>query len=244
MVRQRGGFLKNIILILLCISTQLTYAKTCLCQYPTLNAKFGKALKSEISLYKLSCKVWLLNQRQCRLKKTIPINKDLINFIPSDEDLVSIGFVGHWRNSLETSKYLISRIAPLIEDYGISIRIENTGCYPMKNPYNVFKTVKGFDYKNNNYLTFIGPQVRSIGLWEKLNPLLSKVNINAMVDSRKTGVILPSCSRHIDQYCPNIQFSNYAYCSNGNRTKTISCVKSKKFPALNFWRYKDKKSRF
>lgn len=210
-------------------------AALCLCQYPTENSKYGSGYKEEVSLYKLGCKFWLLTQKNCHSRKTINIEDSLQSLAKRSNEVIKLGFVGHWSGTIETVKFLDNRIEPLIMQTGVSIEIDNTACSPMENPELVLKTIKNYSL-GSAYLKVKGSQATSIGMWDKLTPLLASADVYAVADSRREQVMYPSCSQHINMPCYKDQTNEKALCISNGKLKTISCKRTKLSSHLLFWR--------
>jgi len=215
-----------------------SFSTICICQFPDENSRHGQGRKGEIAFYKLGCSYWIKSQKDCRESKVKNINDSLSEYLDKrilPNDLVKIGYVGHWSESYSTIRYLEQEIKPILDRYRVSIEVDNTACDPLKNPNLVFNHIKKYILQIGTYLRIQGAQTTSIGMWDKLSAKFKYADLLAHADTRDTVPGFPKCSTYINERCTKHQHKEYGYCTNNESLKKIYCKKKTQSSKQKYW---------
>ncbi len=163
----------------------------CICQT-------GSEPREQVPAFFAGCEAWL-NLQMCVRKKIVSISKPLIDVV--DKGMkprsIKVGYVGHWGSAEESVQYLSSEILPVIKKYDVSIKVDNTACLAVDNPYVIM------DYLNSitegPRIRFLGNQAISTGMWDKFLP--GRNNFWAKIDGKKKEVTFPSCKSFEKKIC-------------------------------------------
>ncbi|MCT4641015.1 MAG: hypothetical protein N4A33_01880 [Bacteriovoracaceae bacterium] len=212
------------ILFLSVISSSIL-ANICICQYPGVDAKYGYGKKKEIPFYKMGCSLWLKKQK-CSKKVTKNINIRLDDFLKKnlkDSKLVTLGFVGHWKDSFDTVSFLSDTPLGIVNNFNVSVELQNTACFPLKDPEYIYNRLSSMKFNKDLYIKVSGAQTTSIGMWDTLSKKFKYADLMASVDSRSQIATFPKCETYEAKRCTKHQYRESGTCIKDGEYKEIKC---------------------
>lgn len=235
-----------LLVALLSLWTKSLSAKLCICTFPDTQSNFGRGYEGEVEFYKAGCALWLVG-KLCSNNLIKNINTPLENLIEERiltgkkiQDIL-VGYVGHWADSFETIRYLDKEVKPVVDRFGISVELDNTGCSSLDNPSRVQTHIMEYNLSSSVHIQVRGNQVTSIGVWDKVDEDLKTINFFAVADSRFNSPIYPYCDQFLNRPCSRFhqEDEEEGLCQSSTGLKTLVC-KSKKNKKRSFrWSLKE-----
>lgn len=166
----------------------------CICQ-------MGDEPKEQVPAFFAGCEAWL-NLQLCLRKKIVSISKPLIDVVDNGMKPRSmrVGFVGHWSSANESVNFLKEEVVPVIQKYDVRVKVDNTACLAVDNPYTVANYLKGIE--EGSKIRFTGNQAISSGMWDKFIP--GKNNFWSKIEGKTGEVTFPSCKKFENRVCYTI----------------------------------------
>lgn len=135
----------------------------------------------------------------CLRKKIVSSARSLVDVIDKGRAprTLEVGYVGHWASADQTVGFLKRDIVPVIQKYGIKVKVDNTACLATDNPYTILNFLNRIP--EGQKINFSGNQAISTGMWDPFTP--GKNNFWAKIDGAKSKVTFPDCDEFEDRKC-------------------------------------------